>query len=336
MKAYEYAIKRLLLLIPVLLGVSIITFWVSHVVPADPARLILGSHATPEQLEHLREQLGLNKPLYEQYYIFLMDLLRGDLGSSIHTRRPVLDDLLHRFPATLELTTVSMIICLAVGIPLGVVSAVTKDRFPDHLSRIFAVSGVSIPYFLTGLAMLLIFYYYLGWYPGPGRIGALINPPRTITGLYILDSLLTGDWVALESSLSQIILPAICLSYVNMAQITRMVRSSMLEVLSQDYVRTVRAMGLSERRVVYKYALRNALLPTTTLAGLSYGSMLAGTPITETIFSWPGIGFYAVGSMLYLDFPAVMGVTLLIALIYILVNLAVDILYAVIDPRVRY
>ena len=328
--------KRLLYTVLMLIGISIITFALSHIIPGDPVLVMLGGRGTDEQIEKLREDLGLNKPIHQQYLIYMNNLLKLDLGQSIRTKRPVLTDLKTFFPATLELSTVAIIISILLGIPLGIISAIKKDTWIDQFTRIFSLLGVSMPVFWLGLLLMALFYNFLHFLPSSGRIDMFIMSPNSITGLYLIDSLLQGDITAFWSSLRHIILPAFCLGYVSTAQIARMMRSSMLEVMTQDYIRSSYSFGLSEKLIIYKYAFKNAFIPTLTIIGLSYGSLLAGAVLTETIFSWPGIGRYVVESMLYLDFPAVMGVTLVIALVYSLANLTVDILYASFDPRIQY
>jgi len=323
----------------VLVGILIITFLISHLVPSDPARLWAGSRATKGQLEQTRAELGLDKPLHVQFLIYLFKLLHGDLGRSYHTRRPVVADLLDYFPATFELTTLALILSIIIGIPLGIVSATKKDTILDHAARIFCMSGVSMPVFWSGLMLQLLFSSTLHMFPSSGRVDYFIhlnNPIQRITGMYLLDSLITSNWPAFLSAVKHMLLPAITLSYASLVQISRITRSSMIEVLRQEYIRTARAKGLPEKIVIYKHALKNALLPTTTLAGLTYGFMLGGSVLIESIFDWPGIGLYAIRSALIIDYPAIMGVTLLFSIIYTTVNLAVDLLYAFLDPRIRY
>lgn len=328
--------RRLVAAVPVLLGVTVLTFLLSHVIPGDPARLLVGQRASDEVVRRMRKELGLDDPLYVQYWNYLGQLLRGDLGTSIRNRRPVIRDLAERFPASLELTSVSLFLCVVMAIPLGVMSAVKRNRLVDHVTRVLALFGVSMPVFWWGLLLLLVFYFRLGWLPGPGRIDLTVSPPVGYTSLYILDSILSRDWRALASSARHLVLPAFCLCYVYLAIMTRMVRSSMLEVLSCDYIRTARANGLPERTVIYKHALRNALAPTVTMVGLSFGELIGGAILTETIFAWPGLGSYMVDSVLFLDFPAIMGCTVLICLVYMIVNLIVDITYGFLDPQVRW
>ena len=334
MNFLTYIARRVLLVIPIVLGVLAITFLISHIVPGDAAQLMAGPRATPEIIERIRHEHGLDRPLYVQFGVYIAHVFRGDLGKSILTRRPVTADIADYFPATFELTTTALLLAVIVGIPLGIVSAVHKDKILDQLSRLTSVIGVSTPIFWMGLLLMLVFYVRLGVLPGPGRITG--NPPAHITGLFILDSVLTGDWRALGDSFLNLVMPAFVLGYAVLARVVRMTRSSMLEVFGQDYIQTARAKGLVERAVVYKHALRNALIPTLTVVGLAYGELLGGAVATELIFAWPGMTHYVVRSMTSLDFPAVMGVTMVIALIYILVNLLVDISYAFIDPRIRY
>ncbi|MDR7452666.1 MAG: ABC transporter permease [Armatimonadota bacterium] len=331
----RFLARRLLLQVLVFAGVLVLTFLISHSVPGDPALLRAGPRASPEIIAQLRHDMGLDRPLPVQLWLYLRELVRGDLGLSVRTQRPVLQDIAEHFPATFELTTAALLVVVLVGIPLGVLSAVQKDRFPDHLSRIIAISGVSLPVFWLGLMLIYIFFVRLGWLPGTGRLDMGVEPP-SLTGLYVLDALLIRDWALLGSALRHLFLPVLLLSYVSLAPVVRMVRSSMLEILGQDYIRTARAKGLAERVVIYRHALRNALIPTLTIVGLAYGTLLQGAVVTETIFAWPGMAYYAVGSMTYLDYPAVMGITLVSALIYSTVNLLVDLLYGVVDPRIRY
>jgi len=334
MKLRYYIIKRILLFSLVLFGISVITFFVSHVIPGDPARLAAGLHAKPEQVEFFRHKMGLDKPIFVQYFIYMKGLLQGDLGISIRTRRPVIEDILNYLPATLELTIVSLILIVILGIPLGVISAVHKDKLYDHVCRIWSLFGVSAPTFWVGLMVLLVFYLKLGLIPSGGRLDSTIQLTR-ITGLYILDSLLTFNFPALVSSIIHILPPACVLAYSELAIITRMTRATMLETLSQDYIKTAKAKGLSERKVIYKHALRNALIPIVSVIGLTLGYLLGGSFLVETVFSWPGIGLYAARSIMELDFNAIMGVTIVYALIYSLINLIVDIIYTILDPRIR-
>lgn len=339
MKLGYYVARRIIAMLIVLLGVSIITFSITRVVPSDPARLWVGSRATEQQIEQARHELGLDRPLYVQYLIYLGDLLHGDLGVSMHSRRPVVEDIRNYFPATFELTNLAMILAVAIGLPLGIISATKKDTGTDHAVRIFSLWGVSMPVFWLGLLLQLLLSSTLHILPTTGRVDPFVNlqsPLRTITGMYSVDSLLTGNLPVFISTLQHMIMPAFALSCGCVVMITRITRSSMLEVLRQDYIRTARSKGLAERTVIYKHALKNAMIPTVTVAGLTYGFLLGGSVLVESIFDYPGIGLYAVGSTLLIDYPAIMGVTLLLALVYSLVNLAVDMLYAFLDPRIRY
>lgn len=331
----KYTVQRLLLLIPVLFGVSLFVFLVLHLLTADPAALILGEHATAEQIEALRRQLGLNDPLYIQFGRFLSDILHGDFGRSLMTRAPVMDEILTRFPATVELALAAIIIATLVGVTVGVISAVKQYSIFDYLSMVGALMGVSMPIFWLGLMLIILFSVILGWLPVSGRADIGLEP-ATITNFYIIDSIITGNWDALVSSLRHLVLPALALASYSTAIIARMTRSTMLEVIRQDYIRTARAKGLSERVVVNKHALRNALIPVVTVIGLQTGSLLSGAVLTETVFSWPGIGSLLVNAILAGDYPLVQGSVIFIATVYVLVNLAVDLLYSYLDPRIHY
>ncbi|MDN4071850.1 ABC transporter permease [Fictibacillus terranigra] len=328
-------LNRMGLLLFVVFGVTLVSFLLSHVIPGDPARMMVGQRANEETLQQVRQQLGLDQSLWVQYETYMKGILSGDLGTSIRTQKPVLDDLEAFFPATMELAVIAFIFALGIGIPLGVLAAVKKNSIWDHASRIFSISGVSTPVFWSGLVVILFFYGYLGWFPANGRLDISIHPPTRITGFYILDSLLSGDMVALKSSLHHILLPAIVLSYAQLAVITRQVRASMLEIMEQEYIRTAIANGIHGPFLFFRYALRNALIPTITVVGISFGSLLGGAVVTETIFGWPGMGKYVVDSIAYLDFPAMMGFTLLIAVGYVIINLIVDLTYYVLDPQIK-
>ncbi len=331
-----YILRRLALMMFVLFGIIVITFIVSHVIPADPIGAILGPQAPPELVEKVRREWGFDKPLPEQFVDYMVNLLQGNLGKSIRTNKPVAEDLMKFFPATIELATAAMIVAIVIGIPLGIISAVKKDKWPDHISRIFALMGVSMPVFWLGLILLFVLYYQLGIFPGPGRLDPGIEAPPRITGILTLDSLITGNFEAFTNAVWHLMLPSFVLGYYASASITRITRTSLLEVMTQDFIRTARAKGLPERVVLFRHALRNALIPTTTVIGMVYGSLLEGAILTETIFAWPGLGRYSTGAFLSVDFLAVMGSTLLIAVIYSVANLVVDILYAFLDPRIRY
>lgn len=331
-----YIARRLILMIFILFGILTITFIVSHVIPADPIGAILGPQAPPELVDKVRREWGFDKPLHEQYIDYILKAIQGNLGKSIRTNKPVSQDLLYYFPATIELATASLIMAILIGIPLGILSAVKKDTFIDHIVRFFALMGVSMPVFWLGLVLLFVLYYMLGLFPGPGRLDPYIEAPPRITGLLTLDSLITGRWDAFLNAIWHLILPSFVLGYFASASITRITRASLLEVLNKDYIKTARSKGLRERVVLFRHALRNALIPTTTIIGITYGYLLEGAVLTETIFAWPGLGRYSTGAFLYLDYLAVMGSVLLIALIYSVANLIVDIAYAFLDPRIRY
>ncbi|HWR40005.1 MAG TPA: ABC transporter permease [Patescibacteria group bacterium] len=327
--------RRIPRLLMVFLGVSMITFALSHVIPGDPARMMVGQKASPETLAKARVELGLDQPVPVQYWRYLTDLLQGDMGRSIRTQQPVADELKKYFPATLELTLVSMLLTLVGGILLGVLAAVRRDGWVDHASRLISLVGVSMPLFWSGLLVLIVFYQWLQWFPASGRLDTFMTPPPRITGMYLVDGMLAGDGAVMFSALEHLVLPASCLAYVQLAVIARQVRSSMIQVLALDYIRTARAFGLSETKIIYQYALKNALLPTVTVAGLIFGELLGGAIITETIFSWPGMGKYVVDSVGFLDFPAIMGFTMVVAMGYVLINLLVDLLYRVLDPQIQ-
>jgi peptide/nickel transport system permease protein len=335
MNLATYVARRLGLMVFVLFGVLVITFVVSHVIPADPVGAILGGNAPPEKVDALRAQLGLDKPLPEQFVAYLWGAVRGDLGRSLRTGRPVWDDIQQYFPATVELTMSAIFLAIILGVPMGVISAVRRNQAPDHAARLFSIVGVSMPVFWTGLVLMLLLYYRFGWLPGPGRLDLAVLPPPSRTGLLLLDGLVARNWEAVRNALAHLIMPAFVLGYVATATIARITRSSMLDILSQDFIRTARAKGLREQVVILRHALRNALIPTVTIIGLVFGGLLEGSVLTETIFAWPGLGRYITTAYITLDYPAVMGGTLYIAVVFSIVNLAVDLTYAVLDPRIR-
>lgn len=331
----KYVLKRLLMLVPVLLGISIVVFLVIHLIPGDPVTVMLGEKASPERAELLRKELGLYDPLYVQYFRFLQRALMGDLGRSIRSNDSVLTEIMARFPATVELTFTSLLLATVLGVILGIIAAVKQYSLWDNLGMIIAIFGVSIPVFWLGLMLIILFSVELKWLPATGRLSVGMALSR-ITGLNILDSLLTLNLKALTDTLKHLMMPSIALGTIQMAVIARMTRSSMLEVVRQDYIRTARAKGLSERVVIYKHALKNALIPVITVIGLTVGRLLGGAVLTETIFAWPGIGKLAVDSIYSRDYPLVQGVVLLIATGFVFVNLIVDVFYAFLDPRIRY
>ncbi len=331
----KYILKRILLVIPVLLGVTIIIFLITRVLAADPAPVVLGEHATAAQMEAWRQDFGLNDPIWIQYINFVLAALQGDLGTSYYTHTSVAGEIAARFPATAELAICAIIVASVCGITLGVISAVKKNKMADHVSMLIALIGVSMPIFWSGILLILLFSGVLHILPSSGRIDPLLAPTGG-TGFFILDTIMQGDMEALGDALIHLLLPTLALSLYSMAIITRMTRSSMLDTLSADYVRTARAKGLSKNAVNIKHALRNAMLPVSTVIGLQFGSLLGGALLTETVFSWPGIGKYAVDCVLKSDFPVVQGIVLLIAVIFVVMNLLVDIIYAYLDPRIKY
>ncbi|UFJ41452.1 ABC transporter permease [Brevibacillus humidisoli] len=327
--------KRLSLLAFVLFGVTLMTFFMSHVIPGDPARMMVGQRADEETLQEVRRQLGLDQPVWVQYITYVKGLLTADFGTSIRTQQPVMNDLVTFFPATMELAITAFLMAIVIGIPIGILSAVKKDTFWDHGGRMFSIAGVSTPVFWSGLVGILVFYKLLGWFPSSGRLDLSVAAPEQITGFYLLDSLLTGNWSAFTNSLWHLILPAMTLSFAQLAIVTRQVRASMLEVLGQEYIRTALANGIKGPLLLVRYALRNALIPTITVVGLSFGSLLGGAVVTETIFGWPGMGKYVVDSIAYLDFPAIMGFTFIISVGYVVINLLVDLTYYLLNPQIR-
>lgn len=333
----RFVVRRLVLLIPLLIGVTLVAFVISQAVPSDPVNAALGQNAVADEelVAAFRAKWGLDQPPHIQYLTYLKNLLQGDLGQSISTHRPVTEDLSRYLPATIELATTAIILAVLIGVPLGVISAVRRNTWLDQVSRVLSLIGVSAPVFWLALLGLFVFYSRLRWLPGPGRLNIGVEPPSGVTGLYTLDALFAGDMWLFFNALSHLILPSAVLASFSMGLITRITRSAMLDVLSQDYVRTARSKGLREVGVILRHAFPNALIPTVTVLGLSYGNLLSGTVLTEKIFSWPGIGQYAYQASVSLDFPAIMGVTMLIALIFIAANLIVDITYIFLDPRLR-
>ena len=330
-----YIIKRLAMLGPVLIGVSIIAFSLIHLAPGDHARTMLGERATQEQLNEIREKYGLDKPVYIQYGIWLNGVLHGDLGRSITTREHVSKEISDRFPNTIELAIAAMIFAIIVGGIAGVLSASKQYSITDYTFMGIALFGISMPVFWLGIMLMMIFGVWLGWLPIGGRIDLLI-PYERITGFMVFDTIITGNIKALISVLRHLILPAVALGTIPMAMIARVTRSSMLEVLRQDFIRTERAKGLSERAVIYKHAVRNAMVPVVTVIGLNFGLLLAGAILTETVFSWPGLGRLVVEAVYERDYPLVVGCILVFAIVFVIVNLITDILYTYIDPRIKY
>ena len=334
----KYIFKRLALAVLVLFGVVTISFFLARVVPGDPATMWVGARAKAHQIEAAKKELGLDRPLIIQFASYMKKLAAGDLGTSIRTRRKVTEEIAARYAATFELVTVSILISLIIGIPVGVISAVRKDKPLDHVSRAVSISGIAMPIFWLGLILQLILHGSLDLFPLQGRISSKMlvqHPIADLTGFYLLDSLLTGNWPAFSNSLQHIALPAITMSFSTLALVTRMSRSSMLEVITEDYIQTAQAYGVSRWVILYRYALKNALIPTVTVVGLAYGLMLGGSVVVEAIFDWPGLGQITVLSIATQDYPATVGVTLIFAVTYVTINLIVDLIYFVIDPRIK-
>lgn len=332
----NYLLRRLALALPTLFGVSLICFFLTYLLPGNPAMVKAGPFATPEHLAEMERQMGLDRSLPEQYLVYANGLLHGDLGESSATGRPVSQDFMQRLPATLELTFASLLIAILVGIPLGVLSAVHRDTFIDHVGRVLGIAGVAMPTFWTGLLFVYVFFYQLGVAPPPlGRLGSGVTAPQHVTGLYVVDSIATGNWNALRSSLYQLMLPAATLGFSVMAPVARMVRSTMLEILESDYVKAAWASGLPRRTVIYGDALRNALIPIITILGIVFGFLMAGNAVVESVFAWPGIGNYAVTALMTKDSGPIQSFVLFVAVMYVAVNLVVDLVYGMVDPRIR-
>ena len=332
-----FIIRRLLLTVPLLIGVTLISFILAHVVPADPITANLGQRAIsdPTIVAAFRSQWGLDQPLPAQYVVYLRNLLSGNLGISIHSHRPVLDDLRQYMPATIELATTATVFGVSLGLVFGILAAVWRGTIIDSAARFVSLIGISAPVFWLALISLALFYVRLRWVPGPGRLDATIPAPPIVTGSMILDSIFAGRWDALRNAAGHLILPSLVLGSYSLGTITRITRGAMIEALAQDYIRTARSKGLRERMVWVRHAFRNALIPVVTVIGLSYGILLSGAVLTETIFAWPGLGRYAYLASSTLDFPAIMGVSLLLSFIFVVINLVVDVLYYFIDPRIR-
>ncbi|MEM6665044.1 MAG: ABC transporter permease [Pseudomonadota bacterium] len=323
--------------IPVVMGVVIVTFLLTRALPGDPAVYFAGQSATEESIAQVREQLGLDKSLPEQFIRYLGDLARGDLGVSLATGQPVLDDLARRLPASLELTLVALILSAGIGIPLGVLAATRPGSLVDHACRVIVTAGVSLPTFFTGLVLVYIFYYLLGWAPSPlGRLDFLYLDPPRVTGFHLIDTVLIGDWDTFFGAARQLILPAVTLALFTLAPIARMTRAAMLSALSSDFIRTARAAGLNRDTILFTYAFRNALLPVITTLGMVFSFMLGANVLVEKVFAWPGIGSYAVEALVVSDYAAVQGFVLAMALLFVALNLVIDILYTLIDPRIGF
>ena len=333
----RYILGRALTIPIVLFGIVTVAFLISHVVPANPLTSVLSPRQmeNPEAVAAAEAKYGLDKPLIQQYFIYIGNLLQGDAGTSFVTKQPVADDLRDRLPATLELTIAAMFVAVVGGVLIGVLVAIRHNKLTDHAGRLFSLLGSSIPVYWSGLVLLLIFSVHLGWLPGPGRLDSRSVAPTDRTGFYTVDSLLDGDLEKFWEALRHLVLPAVVLGWGVMGTVTRIVRASMLDVLGQDYVRTARAKGARESAVVFRHAFRNAMLPALTIVGFSVAYLITGAVLTESIFSWPGIGQYSVKAAQTLDFPAIMGVCLLGGIVFLLANFVTDIGYAFADPRIR-
>lgn len=323
--------------IPVVIGVVVISFLLTRALPGDPAAYFAGAAADEASIEEIRVALGLDKSLIEQFFLYVGDLMRGDLGQSISTGQPVAEDLANRLPASLELTLTALILSCAIAVPLGILAATRPGSWVDHLCRVVVTAGVSLPTFFTGIVMIYVFYYLLGWAPSPlGRLDFIYLNPDHVTGFYLIDAALMGDWETWLGALKQLILPSITLALFTLAPIARMTRAAMLSALSADFIRTARAAGLSRRRVLYGYAFRNALLPVVTTLGMVFSFALGANVLVEKVFAWPGIGSYAVEALVVSDYAAVQGFVLAMALLFVGLNLIIDLAYAAIDPRIGF
>lgn len=337
MERLKFIGKRLIYLVIMLFGVATLVFILTKMIPGDPVTANLSQRALsdPEIVAAYKAKHGLDEPMYVQYILYIKNLLHFDLGTSIRTNTPVLDELARCYPATIELALFAIVVAAILGILFGIISAIRRNSIIDQIVRAISVTGVSIPSFWFALLVLFLFYYKLKILPGPGRLSTMFSAPETVTGLYVIDSLIEGDIPKAIDALRHLILPGCVLAAFTMGLITRTTRSNLLDVMSTDYIRTARAKGLSRTKLILKHALGNALIPVLTVIGLGLGNLLGGMVLVETIFGWPGVGQYAYQSVLSADYPAIIGVALLIALNYMVINTVVDILYGIIDPRVR-
>jgi len=328
--------KRLLVAVPSLIGVVIVTFLLTRALPGDPAAYFAGPAATKEAIEQIRVKLGLDQPLVVQFARYVKDLARGDLGNSLTTGQPVVQEIKTRLPASAELTLLGLIVSMSIAVPLGIMAATRPGSLVDHACRVVATAGVSLPVFFTGLILVYVFYYQLGWAPAPlGRLDIFFSPPPHITGFYLIDSLIAGNGELFVASLKQLILPTLTLAIFSLAPIARMTRASMLAVLASDFVRTARASGLAPFTVIVVYAFRNAMLPVVTTLGMVFSFLLGANVLVEKVFAWPGIGSFAVEALIASDFAPLQGFVLTMAIMYVALNLLIDVLYGLIDPRVR-
>ncbi len=331
-----YILRRIALVIPTLIGLSMLTFAIARIVPGDPVGLAAGPQATEEIKAALRQEFGLDQPLPLQYLNYMAGLFRGDWGQSLYTRREVIGDLRAFWPATLELTTTAVIIATLLGVPAGVISAMYRNRLPDHIARVLSLFFVSFPSFWLAMIFQTWFGLELGWFPIGKRLPVLVSPPEATTGLFLVDSLLQLDFETFFIALRHLWIPALVLSFGAFASITRITRASMVEALEKDFVRMERAIGIPYRIIIFKYVLRNALIATVTVISLNFGWLMAGAILIETIFDWPGLGLYAVKASLSLDFQPIMGIAILYGVVFSIVNILTDIVYGILDPRIRY
>jgi len=332
----RFILRRILLILPVLIGMTIIMFVIARVLPGDPVGLAAGPNATRAEIEALAREFGLDQPLWVQYWTYLSGLVQGDFGTSLFSRRPVATDLAAYLPATLELVFSALLLAIVVGIPAGLMAAVWRNKWPDYLSNILSVAAISMPRFFLGLLLQLCFAMWLMWLPLGGRFPIIFDPPPGVTGFYTIDSIIAGDWESFWTALRYLALPAIAMSLSPLATILRMMRASTIEVMHQDYVTTARALGLSPRLIVFKYVLRNAISSSLTVIGLYFGWLLGGTVLVETVFDWPGIGLYATSAIVSQDFMPVVSVALVIGVLFVTANIVIDVLYGLINPKVRY
>lgn len=336
MRLTRYIIRRVLFLIPVLLGALLITFFLTRLVPGNPIERVAGPYASDDQVEQMKREAGLLDPWYVQFWNYLKDLLQGDMGISYQTNQPVIDDLWDRLPASFELVFYGMTLAIIVAIPLGVLAAVKQGTAIDHAARVFAVLGVSMPIFWIALILLSGFYDRLGWLPGPqGRLPIVMSPPERVTGMYSIDALIQGDWDLFVAAVKQLILPVLTIALVTMAPIARMTRATMIDALNSDYVRTARSLGIPNRTIIFRNALKNGIIPVLTLIAAVFGYAIGGEVLVEYIFTWPGLGKYSFDAIMGSDFPAVQGFIILAVAVYVFAYLIVDILTAVLDPRVE-
>jgi len=337
MTLWQYILRRILSTIPTILGALVVMFILTRILPGDPALMVLGpAHSSPENIEQMRKVMGLDRSVPVQFFRYLGRLIQGDLGYSWHSGSPVVKELIMRFPATFELTTLSLLLMIFFGLPLGIIAGYYRNKAPDNIINGLTVLGISMPTFWLGLLLIYIFFFILDIAPPPmGRLSAEVNAPPVVTGLLLVDTLFNRDLSAFLRALHQLILPAVTLAFFNLAIIVRTLKADIIDILREDFIRTARAMGLSQKRVLFKHALRNALLPTLTMLGTIYGSLLGGAILTEVVFSWPGVGMYAVESIQWLDYSGLQGFIIFYVFVFTAVNLLVDISYKVIDPRVQ-